>query len=113
MFENRQIAVIEAKCRLSYLGILLNVERLTVPRIIDQFGRKKCQKKRKDISYKLLKNNFQTYFVAHELLTRTVGCQIFVSTYIHVLKGYILAAQCQLWFRNFLLIMPFFKTINR
>ena len=25
-------------------GILMNIQRLTVPRIIDQFGRKRCQK---------------------------------------------------------------------
>ena len=29
-------------------------QRLTVPRMIDQFGRKTCQKKRKDVDYKLL-----------------------------------------------------------
>ena len=35
--------------------------------IIDQFGRKKmCQKKRKDVDYKVLKDFFQKHFVAHE-----------------------------------------------
>ena len=35
-------------------GILPNVYRLAVPRIMYQFGRKRCQKKRKDVDYKLL-----------------------------------------------------------
>ena len=34
--------------------------------IIDQFRRKMCQKKRKDIDYKLLKEFIQKYFVVHE-----------------------------------------------
>ena len=38
MFENRQLAVFEGKCR----------------RIIDEFGRKRYQKKRKDVDYKVL-----------------------------------------------------------
>ena len=37
-----------------------------MPRIIDQFGHKRCQKKRKDVDYKLLKEFFQKYFVVHE-----------------------------------------------
>ena len=32
-------------------------QRLTVPRIIDQFGRKRCQKNRKDLSYQLHKKD--------------------------------------------------------
>ena len=35
-------------------------------RIIDQFGRKRCQKKRKDVDYKLLLEFLQKYFVLHE-----------------------------------------------
>ena len=35
-------------------------------RIIDQFGRKRCQKKRKDVDYKLLLEFFQKYFVVHK-----------------------------------------------
>ena len=35
-------------------GILPIIQRLTVPRIIDQFGPKMCQKKRKEGGYKLL-----------------------------------------------------------
>ena len=38
-------------------------------RIIDQFGRKRCQKKRKDVDYKLLKEFIQKYFVVHEQST--------------------------------------------
>ena len=34
--------------------------------IIDLFGHKRCQKKRKDVDYKLLQDFFQKYFVAHE-----------------------------------------------
>jgi len=30
------------------------LQRLALPRIIDQFGRKRCQKKRKDVDYQLL-----------------------------------------------------------
>ena len=37
-----------------------------MPRIIDQFGRKKCQKKSKDVDYKLLQDFFQKYFIVHE-----------------------------------------------
>ena len=46
------------------LGSVL--QRLTVPRIIDQFGRKRCQKKRKEVEYKLLQDFFQKDFVVHE-----------------------------------------------
>ena len=34
--------------------------------IIDQFGSKRCQKKRKDVDYQLLLDFFQKYFVVHE-----------------------------------------------
>ena len=34
--------------------------------IIDQFGRKKCQKKHKEEDYKLIFEFFQKYFVVHE-----------------------------------------------
>ena len=36
---------------------------LTVTWIIDQFERKICQKKRKDVSYQLLEEFFQKYFI--------------------------------------------------
>ena len=39
-----------------------------MPRIIDQFGRKRCQKKRKDVKYKILSEFTQKYFVAYERL---------------------------------------------
>ena len=35
-------------------------------RIIDQLGHKRCQKKRKDMNYKLLDEFFQKYFNVHE-----------------------------------------------
>ena len=43
------------------------LQRLTVTRIIDQFGRKRCQKKRKDLSYQLLLEFVQKNIVVHEL----------------------------------------------
>ena len=55
-FENGKIAVFEGECR--RFRIIPKVLRLTVPRIIDQCGRKRCQKKRKDESYQLLKEFF-------------------------------------------------------
>ena len=58
MFENGKIVVFEGKC-------------LTVTRMMYKFGRIRCQKKRKDVSYQLLeefyknistvKNSFSTY----------------------------------------------------
>ena len=44
-FRNRQ-----------HLPSMRAICRLTVPRIIDQFGCKRCQKKRKDVDYQLLKS---------------------------------------------------------
>ena len=37
-----------------------------MPQIIDQFGSKRYQKKRKDVYYKLLSDFFQKYFVIQE-----------------------------------------------
>ena len=34
--------------------------------MIDQFGRKMCQKKREDVNYKFLLEFFQKYFFVHE-----------------------------------------------
>ena len=42
------------------------IQIFTVPRVIDQFVRVRCQNKRKDAGYKLLKEFFQKYFVVHE-----------------------------------------------
>ena len=47
-------------------------------RIIDQFVRKRCQKKRKDVDYKFLKEFFQKYFVLDE---QSVVKNLF-STYV-------------------------------
>ena len=38
---HRQITFFEGKCR--RFRILMKVQRLTTPRILDQFGRKRCQ----------------------------------------------------------------------
>ena len=49
-FRNRQhFPSKTAICRFSNI-----FQRLPVPRIIDQFGSKRCEKKRKDVDYKLL-----------------------------------------------------------
>ena len=61
-FRNRRHFPLKtANCRFPNI-----FQRLTVPRIIDQFWRKRCQKKRKDVNYKLIYNFFQKYFVVHE-----------------------------------------------
>ena len=39
------------------------LQRLAMPRIMVQFGRKKCQKKRKDVNYQLLHDFFHKYFL--------------------------------------------------
>ena len=49
-----------------------------MPRIIDQFWRKRCQKKRKDVGYKLLYEFFQKYFVVRE----QSAVENSISTYI-------------------------------
>ena len=54
-----------------------------MPRIIDQFGRKRCQKKRKDVDYELVREFFSKIFCC----ARPVGCQICIQ---YVLKGFIL-----------------------
>ena len=49
-FRNRRhFAKMTVVCRFSNI-----LQRLAVPRKIDQFGRKRCQKKRKDVDHKLL-----------------------------------------------------------
>ena len=68
LFESQwAFEIVVLKENVADLEILPNVQRLTVPLIIDQFGRKRCQKKRKDLSYQLLQEFFQKYFVVHEL----------------------------------------------
>ena len=46
------------------------IQRLTAPRIIDQFKRKMGQKKREYVKYQLLQEFFSKIF----LCTRTVSC---------------------------------------
>ena len=48
-----------------------------MPQIIDQYERKRCQKKRKDLSYQLLSDFFQKYFVVQE----RSGVKNLLSTY--------------------------------
>ena len=60
----RHFASMTAICRFSN-----KLQRVTVSQIIDRFGRKRCQKKRKDVNYKLLEEFFQKYFGVHEQKT--------------------------------------------
>ena len=72
-----------------------------MPRIIDQFGRKRCQKKRKDVDYKLLKGFFQRKFVVQE---RSAVKKSF-STYVcHAPDGLF-------WLNLYLLKPPYFVRI--
>ena len=48
---------------------------------MDQFGRKRCQKKREDMDYKLLYEFFQKYFAVHDLW----AVKNSVSTYVRML----------------------------
>ena len=68
-----------------------------MPQIVDQFGRKRCQKKRKDVDYNLLLEFFQKYFVVHEQLAAkdsfsTYVCYapdgLFWLNLYHTEKGY-------------------------
>ena len=68
MLEHQEIAVFEGKCHRFVL-------ELTVPQIIDKFWSKRCQKKRKDMDYKLLQIFCCTW---------AVGCWKFVQ-YIRML----------------------------
>ena len=72
-----------AICRFSNI-----LQRLTVTRIIDQFVSKRCQKKRKDVEYKLL-CSYKKMFPKKICCSWTVGCQKFVQ-YIRML--------CSGWF---------------
>ena len=58
--NQRHLPLKTANCRFSNI-----LQRLTVPRIIDQFGCKRCKKKRTDVNYKLLWELFQKCFVLH------------------------------------------------
>ena len=55
-------------------GILPNVKRLIEPRMIDQFGRKRCQKKHKDVIY----YTFSLVFFSKTFTcTWAIGCRNF------------------------------------
>ena len=75
MFENRQIALIEGKCRRFRNCSEFLKAHCAVPRKIYLFGCKRCQKKRNDVDYKLLEKVFSKIFFR----TRTAGCQKFVQ----------------------------------
>ena len=51
-----------------FSNILQRLTAVTVPRIIDQFGRKRYRKKRLDVNYKLLHGFQKIYFLVHERL---------------------------------------------
>ena len=59
MFENRQIAVVKGQCRRFWNSC--ECLRLNVPRIIGQFGRKRCQKKRKVLGYQSIRVFVKTF----------------------------------------------------
>ena len=47
-----------------------------MPRKIDQFGRKRCQNKRKDVSYQLVKELFQKYFAVKNSFSTYVWSKV-------------------------------------
>ena len=53
-----------------------------MPRMIDQFGRKRCQKKRTDLENKLLQEFFQKYFVVNGQCSQLQAIKNSVSTYV-------------------------------
>ena len=61
--NRRHFTSMTAICRFSNI-----LQRLTLTRIIDRFGCKRCQKNRKDMDYKLLLECFQKYFFVHKLV---------------------------------------------
>ena len=58
MFGNRQLAVFEGKCR-RFRNSSECLKTHCGVQIIDQFGRKRCKGKRKDVDYKLLISTYQ------------------------------------------------------
>ena len=69
------------------------LQRLTVPRMIDQFVRKQCQKKPKDMDYNLLDEFFQKIFCC----TWRVGCHKFIQ-YIRMLyPGQFILIESVVW----------------
>ena len=79
-----------------------------MPQIIDQFGRKRCQKKRKDVDFELLYEFFQKYFFIYELW----DVKDAFSTYVcYVLKGFILMVSTVIFFKSFL-IKTYLKRTN-
>ena len=64
LVEFRNLRHFPSKTANSRFSNILQI--LTLPRINHQFGRKRCQKKRKDVDYNLLLEIFQKYFVVHE-----------------------------------------------
>ena len=79
MFENGQLAIFERKCH--RFRILL-----TVPRIINQFGRKRRQKKRKHVDYKLLYEFFKNNSLSingHRSKIRSVNTLVMPQTFFY------------------------------
>ena len=65
MFENREIAALERKCR-RFRNSSKCLKTHCATKKIYQFGYKRCQNKRKDVVYKLLYDSIQKYLVVHE-----------------------------------------------
>ena len=66
--------------------------------MIDQFGRKRCQKKRKEVSYQLLYEVFQKYFVVHKWSAVKNAFNIYVF-----LRG----SEIRLWLMEKIIAGPF------
>ena len=66
MFENRQLAVFEGKCRRFRNSSECLKTHWAVALMIDQFWGKRCQKKHKDGDCNLFYEFFQKCFVVHE-----------------------------------------------
>ena len=77
MLWYRKIVFFKENVTVSYF-CQCNVQRLTLPRKIDQFGRKRCQKKRKDVGYKLI----QEFFSKKNFCTWTVSKIRSLHTYV-------------------------------
>ena len=85
MLGKGQIVALEGQC--CRFRFFPKVQSLTVPQKIDQFGRKRCKKKRKDVSYQLIIQNFQNI-----VLHISGGLSKINSVHTYELKGFILVA---------------------
>ena len=91
-FRNQQhFASIRAICRFSNI-----LQRVTVPRIVDQFGRKRCQKKRNEMKHKLRYEFFQKYSAVH----KQSAVKNSFSTYTYVMPWTVYFGWICMWVRS-------------